>query len=437
MDRPGTASGSSLTRRIAALSLSSALLVGCSAAAAGPEADRQAARLQPVGAPIAASASVPSDRAAGGAADPARLRTIGLALVQQARETGDPSDLGRAEEAFRRILATDPDDLEATIGLGSIALTRHQFAEALELGKRAEALAPGAAQPLGIQVDALIELGRTEEAGAVLERMLRARPDLASYARLSYYHELHGRLDAAIDAMERAVVAGGAAIENTEYARVLLGDLWLLTGDAARAEALFTAALEAMPGYVPALRGLARIAVGRGELGTAIQHLEEASARTPLPDVLIALGEAQDAAGRGDAASVTFGLVTDIESLFRAAGVAPEPAQAVFEADHGDPSVALELAEAAYRATPSIRAADALGWALHHAGRTDDALRYAREAVALGTLEPSFHYHLGVIEASLGHEREAVAALTQSLSSGTGWSALHAPRAAELLGSLS
>jgi tetratricopeptide (TPR) repeat protein len=371
------------------------------------------------------------------AADPSRLHSLGRMLIQQARETGDPSVLGQAEEAYRQLVALDPDDVEATVGLGSIALSRHEFSEALELGSAAEALAPGTARPLGIQFDALVELGRYEEAGTILERMLRARPDLASYARLSYYHELHGRLDDAIDAMERAVTAGAGAVENTEYARVLLADLWLLAGDRDRASSLYQTALRVMPGSVPALRGLARVAVASGDLDEAVAHLEAAAERTPLPDVLIALGEAQEAAGRGDDAAATYRLVGEIEGLYRAAGVAAEPAQAVFEADHGDPAIALDLAETAYQATPSIRAADALGWALYRAGRPEAAIEHARDSVRTGTLEPSFHYHLGIIAAALGHEDEAVEALRVSVASGTGWSALHGTRAADLLGSLS
>ena len=65
------------------------------------------------------------------------------------------------------------------IGLGSIALSRHRFADALELGRRAEAVAAGEARALGIQVDALVELGRYDEAEQAVGRMVRARPDLS------------------------------------------------------------------------------------------------------------------------------------------------------------------------------------------------------------------------------------------------------------------
>ena len=44
------------------------------------------------------------------ASDTQALLTLGLAWYQHARETADPSDYGRADEAFDRLLAIEPDD---------------------------------------------------------------------------------------------------------------------------------------------------------------------------------------------------------------------------------------------------------------------------------------------------------------------------------------
>ncbi|CAN5591242.1 hypothetical protein BH24CHL9_BH24CHL9_02450 [soil metagenome] len=188
--------------------------------------------------------------------DIASLREVGQQSIQRSRETVDPAALAEAERNFSRLLELAPDDPEAVIGLGTVALARHEFAAALELGLQAEELAPGSSRALGIIVDARIELGDYEAAGEALARMLRARPDLSSYSRLSYFHELH---------------------------------------------------------YLPALRGLARVAVAQDDLGTAITHLEAAVARVPLPDLLIELGETLETAGRADEAASRFELVRQIE----------------------------------------------------------------------------------------------------------------------------
>ena len=67
------------------------------------------------------------------------LDALGLAYQQRARETGDPAYYTKSEQALNRALRLAPRDLVATSGLGSLALSRHRFAEALVLGRKAHA----------------------------------------------------------------------------------------------------------------------------------------------------------------------------------------------------------------------------------------------------------------------------------------------------------
>ena len=77
--------------------------------------------------------------------------------------------------------------------LGSLALTRHRFAEALDWARRSLAVAPTRVAPVGIEADALLELGRYDEGFAAIERRLELRPDLPSYSRASYAARAPGR----------------------------------------------------------------------------------------------------------------------------------------------------------------------------------------------------------------------------------------------------
>ena len=64
------------------------------------------------------------------------LVLLGYAYQQRWRETADASNLPRSEAALRRALRLDPKDPLAVTGLGSLALIRHDFRSALDLGRQ-------------------------------------------------------------------------------------------------------------------------------------------------------------------------------------------------------------------------------------------------------------------------------------------------------------
>ena len=132
---------------------------------------------------------------------------LGLAYEQRARETGDPTYYTKAGGVLKHALRLAPRDLVATGGLGSLALSRHRFAEALAIGRRARALSPTTASSYGIIGDALVELGRYREAFRAFDTMARLKPSLSAYARVAYARELNGHTAAAISAMKLAVDA--------------------------------------------------------------------------------------------------------------------------------------------------------------------------------------------------------------------------------------
>ncbi|TMK66215.1 MAG: hypothetical protein E6G60_03625, partial [Actinobacteria bacterium] len=104
------------------------------------------------------------------------LDLLGLAYQQRARETGDPAYYTKSDGVLRRALRFQPNDLLATSGLGSLALSRHRFGEALALGRRARAISPTTARNYGVIGDALVELGRYRDAFAAFDRMGTLKP---------------------------------------------------------------------------------------------------------------------------------------------------------------------------------------------------------------------------------------------------------------------
>src|SRR6266851_1345961 len=132
---------------------------------------------------------------------------LGLAYLQRARETSDPSYYTRADGILNQALSQAPEDADTLIGLGTLALARHQFQDAVNWGQRAIVANDYKAAAYGVLGDAYTELGRYEDAVATFQKMVDVRPDQTSYARVSYARELHGDMKGAIAAMQAAVGA--------------------------------------------------------------------------------------------------------------------------------------------------------------------------------------------------------------------------------------
>ena len=358
---------------------------------------------------------------------------LGNAFLQKVRETGDATFYTRAETAFRQGLRRNPHDAGTLTGMGALALARHDFQGGLRYGMKAHAEAPRVVRPYGVIVDAQVELGRYGDAARTLQRMVDLKPNLASYSRVSYFRELHGDLNGALEAMRLAVSAGGDAAENLAYVQTLFGNLQFERGRLGDATHAYRLALARYPRYVAAEAGLARVEAAGGRLGAAIRRYRAVVARLPLPEHVVALGEAELAAGRGAAARHDLALVTVEQRLLQRNGVNTDTELALFEANHGDPARALALARRSWAAAPSVRSADALGWALTRAGLPAEGLRWATRALRLGSADPAFLYHAGMSAKAVGRAGLARRLLARSLAHNPRWSPLYAPHAARAL----
>jgi tetratricopeptide (TPR) repeat protein len=361
---------------------------------------------------------------------------LGNVYLQKVRETGDASFYARAQTAFEQGYERNPHDAGTLTGMGALALARHDFRAGLRYGMRAHAEAPEVVRPYGVIVDAQIELGRYDDAQQTLQRMVDLKPNLSSYARVSYFRELHGDLNGAAGAMQLAVSAGGDAAENIAYVQTLLGNLEFDRGRLGAARRAYRLALARFPKYVAADAGLARVEAARGELPAAIDRYRSVVGRLPLPEHVIALGETELAAGRRAAAERDLALVGAEERLLQQNGVNTDTELAVFEANHGSSARAVMLAQRAWAAAPSVRSADALGWALTSTGSAREGLRWAQRALALGSIDPLFLYHAGVAGREAGRPDLARRYLARSLTHNARFSPLYAPRAKRTLKAL-
>lgn len=357
----------------------------------------------------------------------------GQDALQRARETGDPTYYSKAAAAFAEALRAEPRNADALMGQGQLALARHQFRAALELGRQATALQPKRQILYGVLGDAQVELGMYTEAAVTMQRMIDMRPDLNSYTRASYIRELYGDVDGAIELMTQAVTSGGPRAENRGWVIVQLGNLYFNKGDLADAEQQYQQALGQFPGYTYALAGLAHVRAAQGRYAEARDLYNQAIAKVPLPEFVIGLGETEQAAGRPAEAQKQYDLVRVMEKLFQANGVNTDLELALFEADHGDPKLALAGAQTAYKDRPSLKAADTLAWALSQAGDQAAARQRSQEALRLGTKDALLFYHAGMIAYRSGDQAAARQWLQQALGINPYFSVLYAQQARDTL----
>ena len=359
--------------------------------------------------------------------------SLGSAYLQKARESGDPSFYGRAEAALSKALVLDGENADTHVALGTLALARHQFAEALEHGVRAHALNPYKAAALGVVGDAQVELGRYDEARETVRAMVDLRPDLASFARASYIRELYGDVPGAIELMRRAVI-GASGSEAHAWTQVQLGHLLFNSGDPAAAQKEYERTLFQRPEYLHAEVGIARVKAARGDFAGAAAIYERITKAMPLPEYVIALADVQRAAGDPRAAAETEALVQAMDRLFRENGVNTDVEMALFFADRGiDPPGTVERARAALALRPSIHTYDAYAWALYTAGRYDEALAAMDQALRLGTRDSLMRYHAGMIAAKLGLTERARDELRLAVMQNPYFSLRYVGEAAEML----
>jgi len=336
--------------------------------------------------------------------DASLLTQLGFAYQLRWRETADPSFLPRSETALRRALRARPREPYAVLGLGSLALIQHEFREALAYGRRARGLLQGSARPYGVIGDALVELGRYEEAFAAFQRMVSLRPSLASYGRVAYARELTGDREGAISAMRLALDAAAGQPEPTAWSLVELAKLELSLGRIASAGRYARAALRVFPGYPTARIELARIEVARGRIDRAVAEAMRAAEAVPTAQAVSLLADVLDRVGKRDEARRQRATVAVIDRLLRASGVQVDLESAVDRADNRiRPLETIALARRARADRPSIYGDDALAWALARGGRCREALPIAKRALRLGTQDALLYFHLGYAEGCAGN----------------------------------
>jgi tetratricopeptide (TPR) repeat protein len=196
--------------------------------------------------------------------------------------------------------------------------------------------------------------------------------------------------------------------EPTAWALTHLGNLHTGSGRLARGMQLYRTALARVPGYAPALVGLADVAQRQRESARAERLLRRALARTADPGAAATLGDVLAAQGRRQEAERWYRRALTLEKDFARYGGRNQVETALFDLDHDrNLADALERARVGLRFRRGVEGLHTYAWALYKNGRCAEAVPYSDRALALAPTDTGALFHRSLIEGCLGNSAEA------------------------------
>ena len=185
--------------------------------------------------------------------------------LQKARETGNHDFFHLAEDAVVKSIEIKPDSYTGLVLYAKLKLAGHKFTEALKYTKKALEINPDSSYAYGIQGDAYLELHQISNAEKAYKIMLDINPSLDSFSRMSNLMRHKHNHILAIKYMELAYEAGlmksSTPKENLAWTQVMLGEIYLDSGNREKAEFYFKNALGIYDGYYLAVNNLDKLEI--------------------------------------------------------------------------------------------------------------------------------------------------------------------------------
>jgi tetratricopeptide (TPR) repeat protein len=323
---------------------------------------------------------------------------LGRAWVRKARESADPGYYLNANACADLVLAERQGDRLALNLRALVLVNEHKFADARDLAEQILAKDPDDIMALGSQSDALLEMGRFEEAARAAQKMMDLKPNLPSFSRASYIRWLRGDIEGAKTAIRQAIDARDPSEpEPGAWALVQAAMIFWHLGDYDGADAGFDKALKLFSDYPPALAGKGRVALAKGDNKRAVELLESSHAKSPLVETAWLLADAKEAAGDAKGAEEARALVVKTGRQ-----TDPRTLALFYATKNIEAAEAVKLAQEELKVRDDIYTEDALAWALYRAGKLPEARAASEKATALGTKDARLLYHAGAIRIAAG-----------------------------------
>jgi len=207
-------------------------------------------------------------------------------FIHEARVTGEhghyyPGAIKVLDKALAIETEVSDERFNALLYKSSVMLSQHEFETARALALEALKINTYNSQLYGTLVDAFVELGDYETAIKMADKMASIRPDIRSYSRISYLREIHGDMDGAIEAMTLAAESGYPGLEQTAWARLTLGELYVKTNQLEKAKTTFKQTLAERPNYPFAIAALGKLELDQKNYAEAEKTLKQAAGIIP------------------------------------------------------------------------------------------------------------------------------------------------------------
>jgi tetratricopeptide (TPR) repeat protein len=325
---------------------------------------------------------------------------VGRQWVRKARQAADPGFYVNVSGCAAVALELEAGFVPALALRTLVLMNDHAFDEARLLAEDILGREPENLVALGTLSDALLELGRYDEAAEAAQRQMSARPGMAAYARGSYIRWLRGDTDEAKIFIRDALIGRDARDpEPAAWTFVEAATIFWHQGDYDGADAVFAEALKWVPDYPSALVGRARIAMAKGRPGIAVELLEKAYRLRPLAETAWLLGDAHEMRGDGTAAAEAY------DSAVQQGRRGDRLTLALFYATKDrEVEEALRLVGGERAARGGVYVDDVYAWALYRARRLPEARAASERAIRLGTKDARLLYHAGAIRIASGDE---------------------------------
>ena len=357
----------------------------------------------PAAAPAAALSPSPAQRQIDAAratiqSRPADLKgynSLAVGLTRRARETGDTAYYEEAWKALELARHLDPNNRQTLRISAWVSMGQHEFARAYAISEQYDRQYPGDSWNQSVMGDALMELGRYDEAEKAFQRMVDLKPGTAAYSRVAYVRELRGDLNGALEIMRMALTSTESReSEDRAWLWVQIAHLQDISGDLDAADASYRSALAEFSGYHYALAGLAELTLRRGDAEEATRLAQQALSAAPhaeryliLADTLRTLGKEQEAR----AAEETFERLA-LQNVNKADNENHDLVLFYLER-RPHPQWALSIAKIESSRRRDVHSLDRLAIALAANGEERQARRLMKRVLEIGTHDPLILRH--------------------------------------------